>query len=153
MKKLMRRLIPVLCLVAITGCGTTDATSTAADDTGPTTSGSTPTNATTPHRPAITSVSYRRGGGLKPTTVTRIFTADGTPPDGFTAADVDQVLDAAQTFAESQEVVKPLPANVCCDRYIYNVTISWSDGTTKTFASVDGQRQPKAFESLLSQLA
>ena len=46
-----------------------------------------------------------------------------------------------------------MPANICCDRYVYIVSIQLADGTTKTFTSVDGLNQPKLFGDLLSRLA
>jgi len=101
----------------------------------------------------VVSVTLHRTGGLKPMTVTRVFTADQPPPDGFDQGDVRHVLAAADAFVTADAEVNPLPSNTCCDRYTYAVTLLYGDGTSKTFESLDGVAQPRLFERLLQALS
>jgi hypothetical protein len=98
-------------------------------------------------------VSRDRSGGLKPTRVHRTFSADGPPPRGFTAADVDAALEAAEQFVASDPSLAPVPSAPCCDMYTYVVTITHVDGTSSSYETVDGLGQPPVFENLLSALA
>lgn len=101
----------------------------------------------------VTEVSLRLTGGLKPTFVNRVFSAQGRPPQGFTAADVETALDAAGRFAAADAELAPLPANTCCDRYTLTVTITRADGESTSYTTIDGLDQPASFEKLLSRLA
>lgn len=164
----------VACAVVVGGCGTdtgrsgtnaadTSTSPTSAADTSAAETSSGGAGATPAPRQSsaiadrsgssVMAVSYRRSGGLKAMTVSRVFRADAPPPQGFTATEVDGVLEAAQALVAAHAHVMPLPANTCCDRYVYNVTITLADGTTVTFTTVDGLQQPIAFDSLLSRLA
>jgi hypothetical protein len=101
----------------------------------------------------IVSVSLRRSGGLKPINVSRIFSTRTAPPKGYTAADVDQVIFAAQRFVGSGASVRPIVVSACCDRYTYAITIVWANGHSKTFTTTDGVAQPKLFDLLLRAVA
>ena len=149
----MRLLVPSLLLLipVTTGCG-----SDATDGAGSPDSAS-PSQMTDTPAPAggseIASVTLDRAGGLRPTRVHRIFSADGSPPRGFTSADVDAALAAAQRFVASETSLAPMPSAPCCDLYTYTVTITHADGTSTSYQTVDGLGQPRAFENLLSALA
>jgi hypothetical protein len=149
MTKPWRLLAGLVCILVLGGCGSatdkTDGSSAAGHSTAPSTS---PTVGG-----AVVSVSLRRSGGLKPVAFSRVFSAGHAPPRGFSKADVTDVIRAAQALVAAAPKIRPLPANTCCDRSTYIVSIVLSDGTTKTFASVDGLNQPRLFDKLLSRLA
>jgi hypothetical protein len=42
---------------------------------------------------------------------------------------------------------------MCCDRQEYTVVITYADGTSETFRTLDGLQQPAVFEDLLGMLA
>ena len=159
-----------LCALVLSGCGqnerarssqptpsVTDATTSAtpSDPTPSTTTPSTTTpSTTTPSNGGmVASVSLRRSGGLKPVEVHRTFGYQSPPPKGFTLADVRRVLRTAKTFVESGDEPAPMPANTCCDRYIYRVTITLTDGTALTYSAIDVNQQPPTFRALLDALA
>ena len=145
----MRLFATLVCAVVLAGCGST--ADQAADSSGGGHSATQSTPQTTGD--AVVSVSVRRSGGLKPIAVSRVFSAGHAPPQGFSKADVEKVIRAAQAFVAAAPKIRPVPANICCDRYLYIVSIQLADGTTKTFTSVDGLNQPKLFGDLLSRLA
>ncbi len=159
MNTIARVLAALSLLVVVSACGTDTSpagssgpadSSSSGTGAGPTTSPG-PTGATS--GAGVVAVALNRSGGLKPTTVSRVFAADQPPPPGFTAADVKAALRAASQFATSEAKLAPMPSNVCCDRYSYRVTITWADGTSKTYTTVDGLPQPQPFDALLSALA
>ena len=102
---------------------------------------------------SVTEVTLQRSGGLKPMDVTRVFAADQPPPEDFTRADVERVLSVAQTVVDEDVTVDDLPRNTCCDRYTYQVTITTADGTSRTYATIDGVSVPREFARLLSAMA
>jgi hypothetical protein len=135
-------------LVALAGCGSDDASSGgAAAEPGP--------SATTEPggSPTVTSVTYQRSGGKAGGTVRRTFAPGQPPPDGFSEQQVEQVVDHAQVVVDGGAAMPELPANTCCDRYVYTVVIELSDGSVETFSAVDGARYPAAFDELLSVLS
>jgi len=151
----MRTLVALpalLCALVLSSCGSdTPAGSGSADSSGATT-----TTSASPAKPAgdrVASVVLRRSGGLKPTPVTRVFTAGEAPPKGYTTDDLARVLRAAQALADSHQKIRPLPASTCCDRFVYSVTITLANGRTKSYATVDGLNQPRIFKVLLSRLS
>jgi hypothetical protein len=150
MKPRLRSLmVPVVCLVALSACGS-------ATDSGSPSSTAPDTTATSssPGSPAVSSVAFSRSGGLKPVAVSRVFSADQPPPKGYTPADVRRALAAATAFVDSGATIRRVsPVGSCCDRYAYRVTITMADGTSKSFSTVDGVAQPKAFDSLIRALA
>jgi len=98
-------------------------------------------------------VAYRQTGGLKGIDVQKIYSEDGPPPEGASAAEVDQVLDAASDPALQEADLKKVPKYPCCDLQEYTVTVTYADGSSQTFRTVDGLQQPAVFEDLLRLLA
>jgi hypothetical protein len=148
LRLLVTLIVTVACLVALSGCGSGGAGSTRSAGSSSRTSSLPSTTVPT----SVVSVVLHRSGGLKPVAVTRVFTAGSVPPEGFSRADLANVLTAAQALVSADQKVRPLPTTTCCDRYVYRVSIRLSDGTTKTYSSVDGVKQPRAFDDLLSRL-
>ncbi|MGH3502912.1 MAG: hypothetical protein ACRDQA_18765 [Nocardioidaceae bacterium] len=107
-----------------------------------TTSTPTPTSA-----PTVVSVHLRRSGGFQPSKVSRVFAVHQPPPDGFTQQDVRRVLSAAADLKGVD--VNPMPSNTCCDRYSYALVVTWADGSSRTYTTIDGLDQPPAFTRLL----
>jgi hypothetical protein len=141
----------LLCALVLSGCGSdTPAGSGPAHSSGTTT---TSASQALPAGDRVASVILRRSGGLKPTPVTRVFTAGQTPPKGYTTEDLTRVLRAAQALADTNQKIRPLPASTCCDRFLYSVSIKLADGSTKSYATVDGLNQPRIFQVLLSRLS
>jgi hypothetical protein len=101
----------------------------------------------------VVAVSLHRSGGLKPLPVTRVFAENRPPPHGYTQADVDAALAAADAFVRSGADVGKPPQNTCCDRYTYVVTLTFGDGTSSSYSTVDGVDEPASFERLLDALA
>jgi hypothetical protein len=151
----MRTLVALpalLCAVVLTGCGSdTPAGSGPAHSSGTTTAAG--ASSAKPAGDRVASVVLRRSGGLKPTPVTRVFTAAEAPPKGYSADDLARVLRAAQALVDSHQKIRPLPASTCCDRFVYSVSIRLNDGTTKSYSTVDGLSQPRIFQVLLSRLS
>jgi hypothetical protein len=145
----MRLFATLVCVLVLAGCGSTADQAADSSANGHSATRSTPQAS----GDAVVSVSLRRSGGLKPVAVSRVFSAGHAPPQGFSKTDVDKVLRAAQAFVSAAPKIRPVPANVCCDRYLYIVSIELADGTSRTFTSVDGVNQPKLFGDLLSRLA
>jgi hypothetical protein len=145
-------LLALLCAVVLSGCASGNPAAG-----GETSAGTAGTHAKTTAAPAVrgrvVAVSLRRSGGFVPRPLTRVFAAGEAPPRGFTGAEVKTVLRAAQALVDADLKVKPLPSNTCCDRYVYSVWVVLSDGTTKTYGSVDGINQPRLFTVLLRLLA
>lgn len=100
----------------------------------------------------VDSVRLKRTGGLKPITIKRVFSVDARPPKGYSASDVADVIDAAQAFLASGADVTPLPGSPCCDRYLYQVTVTLADGSAESYQTLEGLKQPDAFQNLLSLL-
>jgi hypothetical protein len=146
-------------LLAATGCGaadpddggTGDATVT---ESGPSTtpSGSTGSTSSSDAASQAVSLTYHKTGGLRPTDETLLYSEDGPRPDGVTAAEVDQVLTAASNPELRDLQLEPMPKYPCCDLQEYTVTISYADGSSESFRTVDGVQQPELFENLLSML-
>jgi hypothetical protein len=151
MNSIPRVLLTLVCVAVLGGC----ATSGSSDSGGAPASHSTtaPKSAPAGADQRVAAVSFRRFGGLKPVRVTRVFKADSEPPQGFSKGDVARVLRAAEALVSANPKIRPLPANTCCDKYEYSVSIVLADGTTMTYQTVDGLNQPKAFTDLLSRLA
>jgi hypothetical protein len=82
-------------------------------------------------------------------TVERTFSADAAPPHGYDQADVDHVLATAIAFTDAGVTLTDMPMDTCCDRYTYAITITYADGSSTTFETIDGLQQPKVFELLL----
>lgn len=147
--------LTVALVLTLTGCGSDDSggsggstvheTSTAPSDSGG--------SATTSDSERAVSVSYRQTGGLKGVDVQKVYSEDGPPPEGASAAEVDQVLAAASDPALQDADLKKVPKYPCCDLQEYTVTVTYADGSSQTFRTVDGLQQPAVFEDLLRLLA
>jgi hypothetical protein len=153
MTKLVRILATLSVLVVVSACGSESGSDSDAASSNSSSSTSSEGSTDTASGSSVVSVSLHRTGGLKPGTVNRIFAADAAPPNGFDTADVQTALSAAAALSAADVEVSPIPANTCCDRYAYTVTIEYADGTTKTFSTIDGLPQPKVFELLLRALS
>jgi hypothetical protein len=142
----------LLCALLLSSCGsdTPAGSGPAAHSSGATTTSASPAK---PAGDRVASVVLRRSGGLKPTPVRRVFTAGQAPPKGYTTDDLTRVLRAAQALADSHQNIRPMPASTCCDRFLYSVSIKLADGSTKSYATVDGLNQPRIFQVLLSRLS
>ena len=150
----------IVLLLCIAGCADTDpsvdpSASSGPEETSSSTPGSGPDSSPAPDSDGVdaTSVSYTRSGGLRPTKLHVVFAADQPPPEGYTQADVDQILRTASDPRFRDLQMEPMPANPCCDLYSFNVTITWEGGQTRTFSSVDGVDQPALFDKLLRDIA
>lgn len=98
------------------------------------------------------SVTYAVSGGLVPVDQRVVLSADAPPPAGYRRPDVEAVLDAASDPALRTLQMEPLPVDRCCDRREYVVTVRWSDGSSRTFRTLDGLDRPEAFDRLLRLL-
>jgi hypothetical protein len=149
--------LPVVTAVAVlaltAACGSEESSPQAGTDTASThtSSGTTSTSAGDGETQAV-QVVLRRTGGLRPTQLTLVYAADTPPPGNATEADVHDVLAAASNPALHDADMTRVPKNTCCDRQFYSVTITYADGSTRTFSTLDGLQQPKVFERLLSML-
>lgn len=126
---------------------TTEPTSTGLDPQ-PTSSSPPPTSGA-----SAVSVSLIRTGGLKPVPLERTFSASKPPPSGYTSSDVRAVLQAADAFESADVSLTPVPDNPCCDQYSFAVTVLRDDGSSATYRTMDGQRQPRSFDTLLRELS
>ncbi|MGI8700985.1 MAG: hypothetical protein ACR2JU_07230 [Nocardioidaceae bacterium] len=99
-------------------------------------------------RLSASSVSLVRRGGLKPQTFAVHVAVGQAPPDGFTRSDVVAVLRAASRPA-LRTAAATTPGQTCCDRYVYTVAIRWTDGTSRSFAAVDGEIHPPALDRVV----
>jgi hypothetical protein len=92
-------------------------------------------------------VTVRKSGGLKPVREELVFAADKRAPRGFTQHDVQAILAAA---ADPDLKTVPTPRDICCDQYLYRVTIVYPDTTSTTFTAVRGVGNSPAVEHLLT---
>ncbi len=130
----------------LTGCGGQHAASGSHDTTGQTGPGS--THPTSAPGGEVAAVRVVRDGGLKGGRVQRTFSRDGAPPSGRTAADVRDALRVAAA-PELAHIVLPKPASRCCDRYRFRITITYANGATRHFSTVEGEPWPPAFRALV----
>jgi hypothetical protein len=98
------------------------------------------------------SVTFRKSGGLKPVDERTTFSADANPPQGYTESDVDKILTAASDPRLADLEMTRLPKDTCCDRQSYELIITWADGSTHSFATIDGLQQPKLIQDLFGML-
>lgn len=152
MRNIARILATVSVLVVVSACGTDSGgdDGTASSNSQSSTS---PDESSDDSGSAVVSVSLHRTGGLKPVTVNRVFSADTAPPPGYDEGDVTAALAAASNFTRAGIQVTPVPSNTCCDRYTYDVTITYADGSSKRFTTIDGLQQPKVFAMLLQAVS
>lgn len=100
-----------------------------------------------------TKVVYEQSGGIAGIYVRVVVAVSKPPPPGFTEEKVAAVLDAASNPALRQLEMTPLPKDPCCDRFGYDVTVTWADGSSRAFTTLSGVDQPPLFDDLLSTLA
>ena len=130
-------LVLVATALAVVGCGD--------DDTGGTTT-------TVPG--TASSGSIHLSGGLEGLDQTWIIEADGTVlgPDGYLgqlAADARARLEAAITAADFFDLDDEyLPDDICCDRFLYEVTIT-RGGETHTVTTLDAADAPESLFVLI----
>ncbi len=150
MKSLIRAVAPAVVLLALTSCANAgNQADRPSHDTAPST-GSTSTAPTTdqPSPANATRVVVVRSGGLTGERTTRTFAADVPPPTGYTRADVRSTLATASDPA-LVHLELSRPDTFCCDRYQYDVTIGYADGSSKRFSTVDGAAWPPPFKALM----
>ncbi len=138
MSKLAEVLVSCLLVSLVSGCGAGGPRSDSAGDR--------PQDST-----QAVSVTVSHGGGIAPTPYRLVFAAGEPPPPGHTRADVQAVLEAASDPALRRVEMTPLPENQCCDRQGYSVTITWDDGSSRTYRTLDGVEQPRIFQEFLSK--
>jgi hypothetical protein len=110
--------------------------------------------ATPPAAQPATRVEYTRSGGIVGgVQATNTFVRGQAPPTGFTAAEQREVLRAAAAPALRDLPAKQLPKDLCCDLFIYQVTVTWSDGETRTFMAADGIDVAPPLDHLLQAAA
>jgi hypothetical protein len=135
--RLLARVLVGVVVVALSACGSDKVVTDVKDQVRSTSMGG-----------RATAVSVIRSGGLKGGRVAIVY-KDGTrPPKGKTAADVRQALRAASDPALLPIRLVP-PDNPCCDRYEYVITITYVNGSTKHFSTVDGEPWPPAFRAFM----
>jgi hypothetical protein len=151
MNPTVTRTIATLALLAgLAACGTADTSGTA--NPGSPSDSTTPV-ATPPHDFAqAKAVTLVRSGGIRGGTDTWRFAADQPPPNGFSKADLAAILTAAAD-PDLKSQTESSPGNPCCDRYLYRVTVTWPDGTSRTFATVDGESRTPELAKLLHLMA
>jgi hypothetical protein len=148
-----RRIAAALTLALLTfttACGSSESGGESSGGD-PTSTSSDATNDADPSTDAV-SVMFHKSGGLRPVDERTFYSADAPPPAGKTQADVDDVLDAASNPDLRDVDAAPMPENVCCDRQEYMVTISYADGTSVTYRTIDGLQQPVVLERFLGML-
>jgi hypothetical protein len=134
----------------LTGCGGQHAANGPNPTTGQTRPGTTHTTGSPGGE--VSAVSVVREGGLKGGRVRRTFSLHRAPPPGHTRADVRAALRVAAT-PELARIVLPTPASRCCDRYRFLITITYANGATKHFSTVEGEPWPAAFRALVRVLS
>jgi hypothetical protein len=144
-----KTLAAVALLGALVACGSTDPSGTTPGSPTHTT----PTHSTATMSPphdfaAAKQVTVMQSGGLKPESKIFVFARDEPAPDGFTRADVADVLRAAAD--PSLKTPPATPRDTCCDRFMYRISISYPDGTSTTFVTVEGAPMTPAVRHLLS---
>lgn len=137
-------------LLLTVGCGSADSNPPVGASGGTSTESTSTTPGTS--RMQAVSVVYRRSGGIRPTTVNFVYAANREAPVGASSADVQDILAAASDPQLRNVELTPVPKNTCCDRQEYVVLITYADGSTKSFRTLDGLQQPKVFEDLLRML-
>jgi len=97
-------------------------------------------------------VTYRQTGGEEALDKRYRFTVGKPPPAGFSRVEVKAALEAASDPSLRSLEMPPLPEDQCCDFYLYVVTISWADGTSRTYKSFSGDEPLPTFDRLLDRL-
>jgi hypothetical protein len=143
------RVVLALLMTVLTACGSAGGSWHGKGDGGEATGAPA---STSPSQVRAVSVTYTRAGGKTGLTQVVQIARDKTGK-GYDKAKVRDVL-AAASRPELRTLHLPLmPQDLCCDRYVYTIRVSWSDGSTKTFRTADGLRQPSVLRRLLAALA
>jgi hypothetical protein len=101
-----------------------------------------------------TRVEYSRSGGIVGgEQATNTFVRGQAPPPGFTVAEQQEVLRAAAAPALRDLPAKKLPKDLCCDLFVYQVTVTWADGESRTYTAADGIDVAPALDHLLQVAA
>lgn len=157
MKTSVQFLVSFVLVATATGCAAEEPVGDAGDRRNETSRPSTPPEQTTSSQEESSkqavSVTFKRSGGLAPTDETSVFAADKPVPSGRTRQEVRAVLEAASDPELIEAELEPMPKDQCCDRQTYVVSITWDDGSSRTYTSIDGVDQPQVFEELLTKLA
>lgn len=97
-------------------------------------------------------LTYTRSGGITGQTVSAQLTL-GKSPEGYNRSRVQSILALAsrQTLRDLQ--LPRVPANLCCDRYIYTMRVAYSDGSVRMFQTADGLRKPAPLRRLLAAVS
>ena len=132
----MRRrltIVSVLLVIAAGGCGWNGGDAPASDRS-PESSAATPTGVT------VRSVTVHQSGGIAG--VDRTWRVTGDTPGSqrvFAAASNEAVVDSDGTTAPE----------VCCDFFVYSISIRYSDGRTVQLSATDGAPAEPAVQALL----
>jgi len=126
--------VPVLVALAVSGCGA---------DTGgaPTPDGSRPSSAPGPSEIAVESVTVYQSGGIAGVERMWRITPD-SPGSGpvFAAASEEAVRDAGGHD----------PTEVCCDFFLYEIEVRYTDGQSVLLSTTGGERATPAVRTLLA---
>lgn len=148
MKSWMRVLGALLLSTAVASCSSDGGSRATTDPASPT---SATESETSPEAARVVSVTYKRSGGITGVSEVRRFTLSPAYRGPDRAA-VEAIMRAASNPRLATVPMTPLPKNTCCDRFLYVVKIDWDDGTSRTYKTLDGVRQPLVFDRLLHRL-
>jgi hypothetical protein len=153
-------LVAVALLVALGGCAEEDSSGSpngGGGATSPTPAAETSSKSEPTQPPAsqpVTRVEYSRSGGIVGgEQATNTFVRGQQPPPGFTPAEQREVFRAAAAPALRELPAEKLPKDLCCDLFVYQVTVTWSDGESRTFMAADGVDVAPALDTLLHAAA
>jgi len=157
MKRFVQVLLSAVLAVTATSCGSEEPPDGQGDRPSQRPGSSVPPDQTTSpeeqdSKKAV-SVTFRRSGGLKPTDESSVFAAGKPLPSGRTRGEVRSVLEAASDPKLINAELEPMPKDQCCDRQTYVVSITWDDGSSRTYTTIDGVQQPQVFEEFLTKVA
>lgn len=103
------------------------------------------------HAPAET-VIVVRGGGLAGGSTTWRVAAGAVPPSNISRADARRVLRIAGSPAFRSMQGLTVPAGLCCDRFLYDITVHYADGSVRHFKTADGLDRPVPLGQLLEAI-
>lgn len=138
-------------LLALAACGS-PACTTSGNTPSSTTDSASPSSAA-PNGNRAVAVTFERSGGIAGQREVRRFAAGEPAPSGASPARVRAVLHAASTPALKSLHLPPAPHNLCCDRFVYTVQITYADGSSQLIRTADGLHQPPQLRALLSALS
>ena len=145
-------LAAVILTVSMTGCGSED--SGDSGDASPTVSESSPAPSGPSSEPGGVARRWRfvpEAGGLKPVDVRMTYPRTGRLPRCQRAGGRRCPRGGVRP-CPARGRLEPVPKDTCCDRQEYTVLVTYADGTTETFRTLDGLQQPAVFEDLLGML-